>query len=74
MTILRLRHLLKRHELAVDILRGVNDRLQHPGLMLCNGTAVDATWVSVPSSTKNADDERYPKCSRPKRAAAGPSA
>jgi IS5 family transposase len=60
-TILRFRHLLERHDLAVDMLRVVNDLLQHKGLMLRTGTAVDATLISAPSSTKNADGERDPE-------------
>ncbi|ABM95552.1 IS5 family transposase [Methylibium petroleiphilum] len=60
-TILRFRHLLERHNLAVDMLRVVNDLLQHKGLMMRTGTAVDATLISAPSSTKNADGERDPE-------------
>ena len=60
-TILRFRHLLERHELAVDMLRVVNDILQAKGLMMRTGTAVDATLISAPSSTKNADGERDPE-------------
>ena len=57
-TILRFRHLLERHDLAVDMLRVVNDILQAKGLMMRTGTAVDATLISAPSSTKNAKGER----------------
>lgn len=60
-TILRFRHLLEKHDLAVDMLRVVNDLLQHKGLMMRTGTAVDATLISAPSSTKNADGERDPE-------------
>ncbi|MFT3820149.1 MAG: IS5 family transposase [Rubrivivax sp.] len=60
-TILRFRHLLERHNLAVDMLRVVNDLLSHKGLMLRSGTAVDATLISAPSSTKNAEGERDPQ-------------
>ena len=60
-TILRLRHLLERHDLAGDMLRVVNDILQAKGLMMRTGTAVDATLISAPSSTKNADGERDPE-------------
>ena len=60
-TILRFRHLLERHNLAVDMLRVVNDLLQYKGLMLRTGTAEDATLISAPSSTKNADGERDPE-------------
>jgi IS5 family transposase len=60
-TILRFRHLLERHNLAPDMLRLVNDLLQAKGLMLRTGTAVDATLISAPSSTKNAEGERDPE-------------
>jgi transposase, IS5 family len=66
-TILRFRHLLERHDLAVDMLRVVNDLLQHKGLMLRTGTAVDATLISAPSSTKNAEGERDPEMKQAKK-------
>jgi IS5 family transposase len=52
-TILRFRHLLERHNLAVDMLRVVNDILQAKGMLMRTGTVVDATLISAPSSTKN---------------------
>lgn len=60
-TILRFRHLLERHNLAPDMLRLVNDILQAKGLLLRTGTAVDATLIAAPSSTKNAGGERDPE-------------
>ena len=57
-TILRFRHLLERHDLAPDMPRLVNDILGAKGLLLRTGTAVDATLIAAPSSTKNADGER----------------
>ena len=60
-TILRFRHLLEAHDLAVDMLRVVNDILQAKGLLLRAGTAVDATLIAAPSSTKNAEGERDPE-------------
>jgi IS5 family transposase len=54
-TILRFRHRLEAHDLALDMLRVVNDILQAKGLMLRTGTAVDATLIAAPSSTKNAE-------------------
>ncbi len=60
-TILRFRHLLEKHDLAVDMLRVVNDILQANGLLLRSGTAVDATLIAAPSSTKNARGERDPE-------------
>ena len=66
-TILRFRHLLERHDLAPDMLRLVNDLLQAKGLMLRTGTAVDATLISAPSSTKNASGERDPEMKQTKK-------
>ena len=66
-TILRFRHLLERHNLAPDMLRLVNDLLQAKGLMLRTGTAVDATLISAPSSTKNASGERDPEMRQTKK-------
>ena len=66
-TILRFRHLLEKHNLAVDMLRVVNDLLQHRGLLLRSGTAVDATLIAAPSSTKNADGERDPEMKQAKK-------
>ncbi|MEJ7685543.1 MAG: IS5 family transposase [Variovorax sp.] len=60
-TILRFRHLLEAHDLAADMLRVVNDILQSKGLLLRTGTAVDATLIAAPSSTKNAGGERDPE-------------
>jgi len=66
-TILRLRHLLERHDLALDMLRVVNDILQAKGLMMRTGTAVDATLISAPSSTKNSESERDPEMHQTKK-------
>ena len=60
-TILRFRHLLEKHDLATDMLRVVNDILQAKGMLMRTGTVVDATLISAPSSTKNADGERDPQ-------------
>ena len=57
-TILRFRHLLEKNNLAADMLRVVNDLLGCKGLLLKTGTAVDATLINAPSSTKNASGER----------------
>ena len=66
-TVLRFRHLLEAHDLAVDMLRVVNDILQAKGLLLRAGTAVDATLISAPSSTKNASGERDPDMHQTKK-------
>lgn len=60
-TILRFRHRLERHKLAEQILATVNDLLSAQGLLLKAGTAVDATLIAAPSSTKNKDKARDPE-------------
>ena len=66
-TILRLRHLLERCDRAADMLRLVNDLLGAKGLLLRRGTAVDATLISAPSSTKNDSGERDPEMKATKK-------
>ena len=60
-TILKFRHLLERHDLGRQIFETVKGHLQAKGLMLRQGTIVDATIVSAPSSTKNSTGERDPE-------------
>jgi transposase, IS5 family len=66
-TILRFRHLLEKHDLAADMLRVVNDLLHRKGLLLRSGTAVDATLISAPSSTKNTEGQRDPEMHQAKK-------
>jgi IS5 family transposase len=73
-TILKFRHLLERHDLARRIFETVKGHLQAKGLMLRQGTIVDATIVSAPSSTKNSTGERDPEMLRRARAISGTSA
>ena len=60
-TILRFRHRLERHKLADQILATVNDLLTTQGLLLKAGSAVDATLIPAPSSTKNKAKARDPE-------------
>ena len=60
-TILRFRHRLEKHKLADGILATVNDLLGEQGLLLKEGSAVDATLIAAPSSTKNKDGKRDPE-------------
>ncbi|GAD24547.1 transposase and inactivated derivatives, IS5 family [Acidovorax sp. MR-S7] len=66
-TILRFRRLLEEHKLAPQILALVNELLGAKGLMLRAGTAVDATLIAAPSSTKNASGERDPQMKQSKK-------
>ena len=59
-TILRFRHRLEKHKLTEQILATVNEILTQRGLLLKTGTAVDATLIAAPTSTKNKDKARDP--------------
>ena len=60
-TILRFRHRLEKHKLAEQILETVNQLLTERGLLLKAGTAVDATLIAAPTSTKNKEKKRDPE-------------
>lgn len=60
-TILNFRHLLERHGLGKKLFGEINAHLKEQGLMLREGTIIDATIISAPSSTKNATGERDPE-------------
>lgn len=55
------RHRLEKHKLADPILATVDDLLSAQGLLLTAGTAVDATLIAAPSSTKSKDKGRDPE-------------
>jgi len=59
-TILRFRHFLEAHQLGAALLATVNDQLSLKGLLLRQGTVVDATPIAAPSSTKNQSGQRDP--------------
>lgn len=62
-TILKFRHLLEKNNLMKQILDKVNQHLIKEGIMVKEGTIVDATIISAPSSTKNQDRKRDPEMS-----------
>ena len=66
-SILRFRHLLEEHQLAPQMLAVVNATLADKGLMLKQGTVVDATLIAAPSSTKNSSGERDPQMHQTKK-------
>lgn len=57
-TILHFRHLLEKHQLTQKIFEKTQQYLTEKGLLLREGTIVDATIISAPSSTKNKDKMR----------------
>jgi transposase, IS5 family len=60
-TILRLRHLLERHQLTEQIFALVRGLLERKRLLLKSGTIVDATIIEAPPSTKNEAGARDPE-------------
>jgi IS5 family transposase len=66
-SILRFRHLLEEHQLSIQILATVNSTLAAKGLLLKSGTAMDATLIAAPSSTKNSSGERDPEMHQTKK-------
>lgn len=66
-TILNFRRLLERHGLGQKLFKEINTYLKEQGLMLREGTIVDATIISAPSSTKNAEGERDPEMHQTKK-------
>ena len=59
-TLLKFRRLLEKHELGAALFAKVGQVLQDKGLKVGTGTIVDATIISAPPSTKNAERERDP--------------
>ena len=66
-TILKFRHLLEQHRLGKEILKEVNRHLEKEGLLLREGTIVDATIISAPTSTKNKEGKRDPEMHQTKK-------
>jgi IS5 family transposase len=60
-TILRFRHLIEEHGLAEKIFAEIAGLLEEKRLLLKQGTIVDATIISAPSSTKNKTQTRDPE-------------
>lgn len=66
-TILRFRHLLEAHELTQAIFAETRALLEEKGLLLKQGTIVDATIIHAPPSTKNKDGSRDPEMRQTKK-------
>ena len=66
-TLLHFRHLLEANHLAATILSLLNGILQDKGLMMREGTIVDATLIAAPPSTKNKTGTRDPEMHQAKK-------
>ena len=60
-TVCKFRHLLERNGMGKVLLKAMNTYLRENGIKIGNGTIVDATIISAPSSTKNQDGKRDPE-------------
>ena len=66
-TILNFRHWLERHDLTKGLFEEVNAMLEERGLLMRQGTIVDATIITAPSSTKNKEKSRDPEMHQTKK-------
>ncbi len=66
-TLLKFRRLLERHGLTQRIFDTINATLAERGLLLKEGTLVDATIIAAPSSTKNREGRRDPEMHQTKK-------
>jgi IS5 family transposase len=73
-TLLNFRHLLETHDLCKALFTAINADLAARGLLLREGTLVDATLIAAPSSPRMRSARATRKCTRPRRATNGISA
>jgi IS5 family transposase len=66
-TLLKFRRLLETHDLTRKIFDTINAHLAAKGLLMCEGTIVDATLIAAPPSTKNRDKARDPEMHQSKK-------
>jgi len=66
-TLLKFRHLLETHDLCKGLFAAINADLTARGLLLREGTLVDATLIAAPSSTKNQEKQRDPEMHQTKK-------
>ena len=66
-TLLKFRHLLEEKDLCAAIFETINTHLEQRGMLMREGTLVDATIINAPSSTKNKDKSRDPEMHQTKK-------
>lgn len=66
-TLLKFRRLLETHGLTRRIFETINGHLAQKGLMMREGTIVDATIIAAPPSSKNRDQARDPEMHQAKK-------
>ena len=70
-TMLKFRHLLEAHQLPKKMFDELNIRLSRQGILMCEGTIVDATIIQAPSPPRTSAMKETRKCTRPRKAASG---
>jgi IS5 family transposase len=66
-TLLKFRRLLETHDLCKGLFTAINADLSVRGLLLREGTLVDATLIAAPPSTKNQAKQRDPEMHQTKK-------
>ncbi len=66
-TLLKFRRLLEEHSLTAKLFEGINAHLAERGLLLREGTMVDATIIAAPPSAKNKEHARDPEMHQTKK-------
>jgi IS5 family transposase len=66
-TVLHFRHWLERHDLTKGLFDEVGAMLEERGLLMRQGTIVDATIIAAPPSTKNKQKSRDPEMHQTKK-------
>ena len=66
-TLLKFRRLLETHDLCKGLFTAINADLAARGLLLREGTLVDATLIAAPPSTKNQAKQRDPEMHQTKK-------
>ena len=66
-TLLKFRHLLEENHLGEEFFKAINRVMEATGHIMHGGSIVDATIISAPSSTKNAEKKRDPEMHQTKK-------
>lgn len=66
-TLMNFRHLMETHELPQSMLKEINGLLRERGLLMNQGTLIDATLIAAPNSTKNKVHKRDPDMHQTKK-------
>lgn len=66
-TLLKFRHIIEKNHLGEEFFKAINRVMEATGHIMHGGTIVDATIISAPSSTKNAEKKRDPEMHQTKK-------